>query len=69
LRNVNLNFNFPSKLIKQLRLSKLSAYVAVQNPYLILKNKRFIGTDPEYAPGIGDLPQPTSTMFGLSVGF
>ena len=69
LRNVNLNYNFPAKMISKLRLSKLSAYIAVQNPNLILKNKRFIGTDPEYASGIGDLPQPTSTILGLSIGF
>jgi len=69
LRNVNLNYNFPAEMISKLRLSKLSAYIAVQNPNLILKNKRFIGTDPEYATGIGDLPQPTSTILGLSIGF
>lgn len=69
LRNVNLTYNFSSEVTAKLRLSKLSVYAAIQNPYVIWKNKNFIGTDPENATGIGANAQPTTTMFGISVGF
>lgn len=69
LRNLSLTYNLPASITNKLHLSKLGVYAAVQNPYVIWKNKSFIGTDPENATGIGDNPQPTTTMFGVNIGF
>ncbi len=69
LRNVNLTYNLPSELTRRFKLDKLSVYMALQNPNVILTSSKFKGLDPEYNSNIGGISQPMTVMFGLKVGF
>lgn len=73
-RNLLLGYNFPEKITKKLKLSRLRVYSSVQNFFLATK---FSGNDPEvttysnaFAQGqtFFDYPKPTTYMVGLNVG-
>lgn len=73
-RNMALGYNFPTSVLKRFTLSRLRAYVSVQNFFLATK---FSGNDPEvttygnpFAQGqtFFDYPKPTMYTFGLNVG-
>ena len=73
-KNALLSYTFPSALVQSMKLSRLRAYVSVQNFFLKTK---FSGNDPEvttygdaFAQGqtFFDYPKPTIYMFGLNVG-
>jgi TonB-linked SusC/RagA family outer membrane protein len=70
LRNLQIGYNVPDKLIKSLKLSSARIYVQGQN-VLTFKdskgNNQFTGVDPE-SPGFA-YPNPTSYSIGVNLTF
>jgi TonB-linked SusC/RagA family outer membrane protein len=75
LRNVELGYNFPSKLITKANLSNARIYVSGQNLFTITKysglDPDVVGANPNLEPGVdnGNYPSSRIISFGLSVGF
>ncbi|RDC58139.1 TonB-dependent receptor [Pedobacter chinensis] len=75
LRNVELGYNFPSKLISKASISSARLYVSGQNLFTITKYKGLdpdvVGANPNLEPGVdnGNYPSSRIISFGLSVGF
>src|SRR5574344_1046289 len=66
LRNVQLGFNFPKKIVEKLAMQRLRVYFSAQN-LLTIKSKNFTGVDPENA-NYG-YPIPLNLTFGVNVSF
>ena len=66
LRNVQIGYNLPKKILDKIRMSKLRFYLSAQN-LLTIKSKNFSGVDPEN-PNFG-YPIPINVTFGINVGF
>jgi TonB-linked SusC/RagA family outer membrane protein len=76
IQNVNLGYNLPSNVLKPLRLSRLKAYVSVQNLYTFTN---YSGLDPEIGStnqnvfltnvDLGRYPIPRTITFGINAEF
>jgi TonB-linked SusC/RagA family outer membrane protein len=75
MRNVELGYNFPSKLISKANISSARLYVSGQNLFTITKysglDPDVVGANPNLEPGVdnGNYPSSRIISFGLSVGF
>lgn len=76
IQNVNLGYNVPSSMVKSIHLSRLKAYVSVQNLYTFTK---YTGLDPEIGStnqnvfltnvDLGRYPIPRTITFGINAEF
>ena len=66
MRNIQLGYNFGSRVCDKLHLARLRMYVSAQN-LLTIKSKSFTGVDPEN-PNFG-YPIPLNITYGLNVSF
>ncbi len=66
LRNLQIGYSLPQKMIQKAKLEKLRFYVSGQNLFT-LKSKKFTGLDPEN-PNLS-YPISTTFTFGLNVAF
>ena len=66
MRNIQLGYNFGSRVCDKLHISRLRMYVSAQN-LLTIKSKSFTGVDPEN-PNFG-YPIPLNITYGLNVSF
>ncbi len=76
IQNVNLGYNVPSNLLKTIHVSRLKAYVSVQNLYTFTK---YSGLDPEIGStnqnvfltnvDLGRYPIPRTITFGINAEF
>jgi TonB-linked SusC/RagA family outer membrane protein len=75
LRNVELGYSFPQKLISKANISSARLYVSGQNLFTITKysglDPDVVGANPNLEPGVdnGNYPSSRIISFGLSVGF
>lgn len=75
LRNVELGYSFPQKLISKANISSARLYVSAQNLFTITKysglDPDVVGANPNLEPGVdnGNYPSSRIISFGLSVGF
>lgn len=65
-RNVQLGYNLPQTLLKNIRMGNLRFYLSAQNLFTI-SSKSFTGVDPEN-PGWG-YPIPLTVTFGINASF
>lgn len=69
IRNVQLGYNFPNSLIKNLGMQALQLYLIGQN-LVAFKSKQFLGKDPEQIGAMYNAwPVPTTITFGINVTF
>jgi TonB-linked SusC/RagA family outer membrane protein len=70
LKNIQLTYNLPSRLIDRIGASNARVSIAGQNLLLLYSDERLNGQDPEFfsAGGVA-LPQPQQITLSLSVGF
>ena len=73
IKYVMLNYQLPSSITKRLKISKINAYVMMEN-VLTIKNKHNTMPDPELVNPLGVYtgglyPQPHQYTFGLNVEF
>jgi hypothetical protein len=66
LRNLQIGYSLPAKIIQKAKLEKVRFYVSGQNLFT-LKSKKFTGLDPEN-PNLA-YPISTTFTFGLNVSF
>ena len=66
LRNIQLGYNLPEKVVEKIRLERIRLYLSAQN-LLTIKSRHFTGVDPEN-PGFG-YPIPLNLTFGVNVTF
>ena len=66
MRNIQLGYNFGSRVCDKLHIARLRMYVSAQN-LLTIKSKSFTGVDPEN-PNFG-YPIPLNVTYGLNVSF
>lgn len=66
LRNVQLGYNLPTALLKNIRMGSLRFYLSAQNLFTI-GSKSFTGVDPEN-PGWG-YPIPLTVTLGINASF
>lgn len=64
LRNVQIGYNFPQKLIRKAAMQSLRLYATFTNVWTYTK---VIGYGPEQTPG--SYPEPRTMLFGLNVSF
>lgn len=64
LRNVQIGYNFPKRLIKPLAMQSLRLYATFTNVWTYTK---VTGYGPEQTPG--SYPEPRTMLFGLNVSF
>ena len=75
LRNVELGYNLPAKLLTKASISNARLYVSGQNLFTLTKYKGLdpdvVGANPNLEPGVdnGNYPSSRIISFGLSVGF
>jgi len=75
LRNVELGYTIPAKLLSKLNVSNARLYVSGQNLFTITKysglDPDVVGANPNLEPGVdnGNYPSSRIISFGLSVGF
>lgn len=75
LRNVELGYNLPAKLLTRASISNARLYVSGQNLFTITKysglDPDVVGANPNLEPGVdnGNYPSSRIISFGLSVGF
>ncbi|TCD08437.1 TonB-dependent receptor [Pedobacter frigidisoli] len=75
LRNVELGYSFPTKLISKANISSVRLYVSAQNLFTITKysglDPDVVGANANLEPGVdnGNYPSSRIISFGLSVGF
>ncbi|MCX2575166.1 SusC/RagA family TonB-linked outer membrane protein [Pedobacter sandarakinus] len=75
LRNVELGYSFPAKLLSKANISSARLYVSGQNLFTITKysglDPDVVGANPNLEPGVdnGNYPSSRIVSFGLSVGF
>jgi TonB-linked SusC/RagA family outer membrane protein len=75
LRNVELGYNLPAKLLTKASISNARLYVSGQNLFTLTKYKGLdpdvVGANPNLEPGVdnGNYPSSRILSFGLSVGF
>lgn len=75
LRNVELGYNLPAKLLTRASISNARLYVSGQNLFTLTKYKGLdpdvVGANPNLEPGVdnGNYPSSRIISFGLSVGF
>jgi len=76
IQNINLGYNIPSNMLKSIRLTRLKAYVSVQNLYTFTN---YSGLDPEIGStnqnvfltnvDLGRYPIPRTITFGINAEF
>ncbi len=66
MRNIQLGYNFGTRVCDKLHLSRLRMYVSAKN-LLTIRSKSFTGVDPEN-PNFG-YPIPLNVTYGLNVSF
>ena len=66
LRNIQIGYNLPSKILERAKMTRLRFYLSAQN-LLTIKSRNFTGVDPEN-PNYG-YPIPVNVTFGINVGF
>jgi hypothetical protein len=85
IRNVNLNYDFPTELIKKIGLAKLSIFCSVQNLYTFTSfygtgvdvnfnpgldsNQTIRNTNNEYGNNMTSIPIPRIWTIGLKATF
>ena len=75
LRNVELGYSLPTKLISKANIANARLYVSGQNLFTITKysglDPDVVGANPNLEPGVdnGNYPSSRIISFGLSVGF
>jgi hypothetical protein len=63
LSNAAIGYNFSERFLDRTGLSKLRAYLSIQNAFVITK---YPGTDPESGASFG-VPNPRTVLLGLNV--
>jgi len=66
LRNIQLGYNLPEKVLQKMKMKKFRIYVSAQNLFTI-KSKDYTGTDPENSSW--GYPIPLTFTGGLSISF
>jgi len=74
IKQIQLGYNFPRKLLQKAKLSSLRVYTSLDDFFLFTK---YPGLDPEASSGttqalgvdIGSYPSPKSVVFGLNLSF
>lgn len=68
MKTLSLTYNFPAKILRQLKLSNLSLYVSGEN---LLTWTNYKGNDPESVSSGYDetYPNAKGVSFGLNVSF
>lgn len=75
LRNVELGYSLPSKLISKAKIANARFYLSGQNLFTLTKysglDPDVVGANPNLEPGVdnGNYPSSRIISFGLSVGF
>ncbi|HQB27700.1 MAG TPA: TonB-dependent receptor [Paludibacter sp.] len=64
LRNISLAYDFPSKLLKDIHMSKLRVYATATN---LWTHTNFLSYSPELSAG--SYPEPKTLLVGLNVSF
>ncbi|MBD2755886.1 SusC/RagA family TonB-linked outer membrane protein [Spirosoma validum] len=67
LRNVQLGYTFPRDMVGKIGMTSLRLYLMAENVFW-LKNKNFLGPDPERID-VNTVPVPRTITFGLNVSF
>jgi TonB-linked SusC/RagA family outer membrane protein len=68
LRNVQLGYNLPKNILSRVNIDGLRIFLIGQNLFAI-KDKEYVGSDPEKIGGINNWPTPTVFTLGLNVSF
>lgn len=66
LRNIQIGYNLPEKVLEKMKMSRIRLYLSAQN-LLTIQSRDFTGVDPEN-PNYG-YPIPINLTFGLNIGF
>ena len=66
LRNIQIGYNLPEKVLEKMKMSRMRFYLSAQN-LLTIPSRDFTGVDPEN-PNYG-YPIPINLTFGLNIGF
>ena len=66
LRNIQIGYNLPEKVVSKMKMSSFRMYLSAQNA-LTFKSADFTGVDPEN-PNYG-YPIPLNLTFGINIGF
>ena len=66
LRNIQIGYNLPEKVLEKMKMSRMRFYLSAQN-LLTIQSRDFTGVDPEN-PNYG-YPIPINLTFGLNIGF
>ena len=72
LKNIQLGYTIPDKIVSKLGLSRLYLYANAQNVFTILWKKGYEGYDPErstFDEGSAFYPTPRIFTFGLNINF
>lgn len=65
LRNLQIGYTLPEKILKKMKLNKFRIYIGGDNLWIITKSKTFTGIDPE-TPGYG-YPNPRVITGGIDI--
>ncbi|MGF7230490.1 SusC/RagA family TonB-linked outer membrane protein [Arachidicoccus sp.] len=65
LRNLQIGYTLPKKILKKMKLNKFRIYIGGDNLWIITKSKTFTGIDPE-TPGYG-YPNPRVFTGGIDI--
>ena len=66
LRNIQIGYNLPEKVLEKMKMSRMRFYLSAQN-LLTIQSRDFTGVDTEN-PNYG-YPIPINLTFGLNIGF
>ena len=72
LKNLQIGYSFPEKIVSKLKLSRLYLYANAQNLFTIMWHKGYEGYDPErntFDSGWDYYPTPRTFTFGLNINF
>lgn len=69
IRSISLGYNIPGDIAKKAAMQSARIYVAANNPFTIMKDKRLSDYDPEMASGRGGYPGIKAWTVGINVKF
>jgi len=69
VRNLSVGYTIPAKVAKKAAMQNARIYVAANNPFTIMADKRLTDYDPEVPSGRGGYPGIKTWVVGLNVKF
>lgn len=69
IRSLSVGYNIPAGIAKKAAMQTARIYVAANNPFTIMKDKRLTDYDPEMASGRGGYPGIKTWTVGVNVKF